>query len=86
MEIKQDLIRVEFGFGRRYLYVNDVLIGEQICGEHKKYESKETWAAFQVKKRLKVLNRNINRLQSEIEDLQKEKDTLIASIDLSIED
>lgn len=59
-----------------YLYVNGIKLGEYICGENKKYLNPEKWAKEQLKKRNIVLDRNIARLERELEELKEEKNIL----------
>ena len=58
------------------LYVNGIELGEYICGENKKYLNPEKWAKEQVKKRNIVLDRNILRLEKELQQLKEEKRTI----------
>lgn len=54
------------------LWVNGYMLGEYINGKDKKYLNPEKWADEMVKKRTKVLERNIARLEQELEDAQVE--------------
>ena len=59
------------------LYVNGIKVGEYIYGKDKKYLNPEKWARQCVRKRLKVITRNIDRLEGELKELKKEKDILM---------
>jgi hypothetical protein len=50
------------------LWVNGYMLGEYINGKDKKYLNPQKWAKEMVKKRVKVLERNIARLEKELED------------------
>ena len=70
-------ITIVKGSGNRHdLYVNGYQLGEYICGEKKHYEDPEKWAKQQLKKRNIVLDRNIERLESELKDLKQEKKSI----------
>ena len=58
------------------LIVNTVVLGTYYGGKEKKYLNPEKWAEEQLKKRLPVIERNINRLQDELNLLLKERDLL----------
>ncbi len=58
------------------LIVNGYVIGEYIQGEYKGYLNPIEWADKQSKKRLKVLDRNITRLENEASELAKERAAL----------
>jgi len=59
-----------------YLFINEVKIGEWICGKDKKYLNPEKWAKEQLKKRNIVLDRNIERLEEELSEFKKEQKKL----------
>ena len=54
------------------LWVNGYKLGEYIYGKDKKYLNTSKWADEMIKKRVKVLWRNIARLEEELDDLQTE--------------
>lgn len=71
------MIEVKEYYPRRWwLKVNGVKVGEYIYGEDKKYLNPEKWAKEQVPKRLKVVQRNIDRLQKELGQWLDERDKL----------
>ncbi len=55
------------------LYVNGIKLGEYLGGKDKKYLNPEKWAKEQIKKRNKVINRNIKRLKNELRRWEEEK-------------
>jgi len=59
------------------IYVNGIKVGEYICGKDKKYLNPKKWAKQCVRKRLKVIVRNIDRLKNELRKLEKERDVLL---------
>lgn len=59
------------------LYVNGVVLGEWYGGKNKKYLKPITWALEQIPKRIKVIDRNIARLEKEIDKWKREKINLI---------
>lgn len=54
------------------LWVNGYRLGEYIHGKDKVYLYPERWASNQIKKRLPVIARNINRLKQELEKWEAE--------------
>lgn len=62
--------------GRYSLYVNNICVGEYIFGKNKLYETPIPWAKQQLKKRIPVIEQNLERLKSEIADLEKEYSSL----------
>lgn len=58
------------------LYVNGIKVGEYIYGDDKKYLNPKKWAEEQLKKRNKVIDRNIKRLKTELDKWLKEKKIL----------
>ena len=74
IEIRKDVPRQYPSY--QSLLVNGVKLGEYICGNDKKYLNPEKWAKEQIKKRNVVLDRNILRLEEELNTLKKEKETI----------
>ena len=58
------------------LYVNGIALGRYLGGEDKKYLNPEKWADEQIAKRTKVIDRNIARLEKELQELRKEKEVI----------
>jgi hypothetical protein len=54
------------------LIVNGIHVGTYYGGKEKKYLDKEKWANDIVPKRIKVLQRNIGRLEDELQDFNNE--------------
>ncbi len=59
------------------LIVNGHVLGTYYGGKEKKYLDKQKWATEQIKKRLPVLKRNIERLEIELFNLKKEQEDLL---------
>lgn len=59
-----------------YLLVNGYQLGAWYGGEKRLYENKYSWAEKQIKKRVPVLQRNIQRLEKELELLKKELNSI----------
>lgn len=55
-----------------YLIVNGYNIGKYYCGKDKFYEDKYKWADKMIKKRVPVILRNIERLNSELSKWDEE--------------
>ena len=55
------------------LLVNGYILGTYYGGKEKKYENPEKWAKSMAPKRLKVLHRNIARLEKELQALKNEQ-------------
>lgn len=58
---------------RYHLIVNWYIIWDYICGKNKKYLNPDKWAKEMTKKRNIVIDRNIKRLEIELNDLNNEK-------------
>jgi len=58
------------------LWVNGVHLGQYISGENRVYLNPEKWAKDQIKKRTKVLDRNIARVIKELDALRDEKERI----------
>ena len=60
-------------YGRKKLYVNGHLLGEYLGGnQNKVYREPFAWAKKQIPKRVKVINRNIQRLEKELSKWKQE--------------
>ena len=71
-------IKVEKIFEGRYrLLVNGYVLGEYFGGKSEIYKYPEKWAENQVSKRLAVINRNIARLEKELEEWKEEEESLL---------
>jgi hypothetical protein len=62
------------------LWVNGVKLGEWYGGKHKKYLKPMSWALEMIPKRIKVIDRNIARLEKEINGFKSEKFHLLYKI------
>lgn len=58
------------------LYVNGIKLGEYLGGKNKLYLYPEKWAKQQIKKRNKVIDRNIKRLEKELDQWNKERNMI----------
>lgn len=58
------------------LIVNGYILGTYYGGKEKKYENPEKWARQMIPKRLKVVQRNIQRLTKELKSFQDELQAL----------
>ena len=56
-----------------YLRCNGYVLGVWFGGKEKKYLDPEKWAKEQIKKRNPIIDRNIKRLEQELDKLKKEK-------------
>lgn len=59
-------------FEHYYLYVNGYKLGEHLGGKYKIYTAPLLWAKKQIPKRVKVINRNIQRLEKELSKWKQE--------------
>lgn len=61
---------------RYHLIVNGIIVGDYIYGEKQWFKYPDEWAKRQVPKRIKVLERNMERLKSELLDCEYEHSQL----------
>ncbi len=59
-------------WGKYELWVNGYLLGEYLGGKYQIYTVPLIWAKKQIPKRVKVINRNIQRLEKELNKWKQE--------------